>query len=188
MKVDPDQRGPDEAEADALRQMRIDHREMRDELSTALDESERAGRTLDEVALEYLYRGDSIRVAVGERSWTGTVVHVGPEIMILRVPAGAEVDLAYEAVTSIRVVERARSGGRSVTSRHPETMLARLRELANSTEEVEIGGPRLQPGCLGRIEIVARTHVEFRSTDGAEWILPIAEIGYLIRQASSEPR
>jgi hypothetical protein len=35
---------------------------------------------------------------------------------------------------------------------------------------------------------VARTHVEFRSADGAEWVLPLGEIGYLIRQTSSEPR
>jgi hypothetical protein len=168
--------------------MRIDHREMQDELAAAHDESERSGRRLDEVVLEFLYRGDSVRVAVGESAWTGVVVHAGAEVMVLGTPGGVEVDVAYEALTSIRVMQRARSGGRPLVAMHPATMLARLRELANSAEDVEIGGPRLQPHLRGRVEIVARTHVEFRSADGAEWVLPVGEIGYLIRQASSDPR
>lgn len=173
-------RGGDQL-ADALRELRAEHRAAQEELEETSQLVERAGRSLDEVALEFLYRGDSIRVTVGQRSWTGTVVHVGVGMMTLQTPARVEIDLAYERLTSMRVVERARGGrGRSRTSKHPGELLARLRELHNTEETVEIGGRHLAP-VEGKVEVVARSHVELRTRDGAEWILPRSEIDYLIR-------
>lgn len=184
--VGADDRGSEDA--DKLREMRIEHREIQEELAAAQEEGERAGRELDEVVLEFLYRGDSIRVAVGERTWTGVVVHAGLAVMVLLTAGGVEIDVAYEALTSIRVVERAKSGGRPLAASHPATLLARLRELVNTAVEVEMGGLRLDPPLRGRVEVVAKTHVEFRSIDGAEWVVPLGEVAYLIRQASFDSR
>ena len=149
--------GDDPAFEDALRRVRRDLRESREELEATLDEAERSQRSLDEVALEYLYRGDRIRLAVAGRSWVGVVVHVGAEVMTLRTPDGSEVDAAYDALTSIRVVERARAGGRSLVARHPGSLVARLRELVGTGEVAELGGPHLTPPVAGVVEAVAPT-------------------------------
>ncbi len=170
---------------EALRELRADHRAAREELEEVSQLVERAARTLDEVALEFLYRGDSIRATVGSRSWTGIVVHVGVGVMTLQTPASAEVDLAYEGLTSVRVVQRARGGGRSRTSKHPGELVARLRELENTEEVVGLGGRTLAP-VEGKLEVVAKGHVELRSRDGAEWILPLGEIDYVIRGGGRE--
>ena len=166
----------------ALRELRAEHRAEQEEIQEAAERTERATRPLAEVALEHLYRGDSIRVTVGQRSWTGVVVHVGSGLMTLCTHAGIEIDLAYRGLTSIRVVERARSGGRSRTSKHPGELVARLRDLENTGETVEICGRSLVPGIEGTLDVVARSHVEFRGRDGSEWVVPLSEIDVVIRQ------
>ena len=170
----------------ALRELRAEHRAEQEEIEEATERTERATRPLAEVALEYLYRGDSIRVTVGQGSWTGVVVHVGSGMMTLRTQAGIEIDLAYSGLTSIRVVERARSGGRSRTSKHPGELVARLRDLENTGETVEIGGRSLAPGIEGTVDVVARSHVEFRGRDGSEWVVPLSAIDVVIRQPAPE--
>jgi hypothetical protein len=72
--------------------------------------------------------------------WTGRVIHVGGEVMVLATEAGVEVDLDLDALPSIRVTERSLSEGRAVASQHPETLVARLRELALMGVEVETPG------------------------------------------------
>ena len=177
--------GDDDLE-NALRQLRAEHRAEQEEIEEAAERTERATRPLAEVALEYLYRGDRIRITVGQRSWTGVVVHVGSGMMTLRTQADIEVDLAYSGLTSMRVVKRTRSGGRSRTSKHPGELVARLRDLENTGETVEIGGRSLTPGIEGTVDVVARSHVEFRGRDGSEWVVPLTEIDLVIRQPAPE--
>jgi hypothetical protein len=162
--------------------MRLERLDFEREYEEAIDEQERAGRTLDEVALEFLYRGDVVRLAVGERTWTGRVVHVGAEVMALATEAGVEVDVDLDALSSIRVVERSASGGRALGAKHPETLVARLRELAQTGVEVELGGVELRPPLVGAVQVVAATHLEFRSVDGGDWFVPLVQVGYVVRQ------
>ena len=181
--------GGDPTFEDALRRVRRDRRESREELEAAVDEAERSRRGFDEVALEFLHRGDRIRLAVAGRSWTGAVVHAGAEVTTLRTPDGVEVDAAYDALTSIRVVERARAGGRSLVARHPGSLVARWRELAGTGEAAELGGPHLAPPVVGTVVAVAPTHVEVRGTaDGAEWVLRLGEVAYVVRHPSTDRR
>ena len=164
----------------AMRELSAELRAQQEELEEAAEHIERANRSLPEVALEFLYRGDVIRVAVGQRSWIGIVTHVGTGVMTLQTPAGAVIDLAYEGLSSIRVVERTTSGGRSRTTKHPGELVARLREVENSGEAVELGGRDL-PSLEGTVAVVAGSHLEFRGRDGSEWVVPLNEVGYLIR-------
>lgn len=167
----------------ALWELRAEYRAQQEELEETVQRTERATRPLAEVALEFLYRGDTVRVSVGRSSWVGVVVHVGSAVMTLRTQAGAEIDVAYSGLTSIRVVNRARSRGGSRTSTHPGELVARLRELENDGQTVELGGRWLSPSVEGTVDIVARSHVELRGLDGAEWVLPLAQIDYVIRPA-----
>lgn len=164
----------------AMRELSAELRAQQEELEEAAEHIERASRSLPEVALEFLYRGDVIRVAVGQRSWIGFLTHVGTGVMTLQTPTGAEIDLAYDGLSSIRVVERTTAGGRSRTSKHPGELVARLREVENSGEAVELGGRDL-PSLEGMVEVVASSHLEFRARDGSEWVVPLTGVGYLIR-------
>jgi hypothetical protein len=122
---------------------------------------------------------------VGERAWTGTVTHVGAALMTLETPAGVVVDFGYEGLSAIRVVERSPSGGRALAGPHPGAMVARLRELALTGEPVEIGGQSLRPPLEGTVGAVAHSHIEFRSRDGGEWIVPLASIHYVVRHPAT---
>lgn len=165
----------------ALQGLRAEHRARQEELAEAVEQTERSSRSLADVALEFLYRGDTVRVAVGGQGWVGTVLHAGATVMTLATASGAEIDVGYDRLTAIRVVRRARVGGRTNASRHPGSILARLRELENTGETVEIGGAALMPAIFGSVVATARTHIEVRAADGGEWVIPLAEIGYLVR-------
>ena len=105
--------------------------------------------------------------------------------MTLETPAGIAVDLGFGGLSAIRVVERSPSGGRALAGPHPGAMVARLRELALTGEPVEIGGQTLRPPLEGTVAAVADSHVEFRSRDGGEWIVPLASIHFVVRQPAS---
>lgn len=172
---------PRGGEDDELRELRFERLEFEQSYREAVDEGERAKRSLDEVILEFLFRGDVIRVIVGERAWAGKVVHAGVEVMTLETPAGVQVDLAYEGVSAIRVVERSPSGGRALAGPHPGAIIARLRELVGSGETVEIGGTGLQP-LEGTVAAVAPSHIDFWARDGGEWVIPLSSISFVVRQ------
>lgn len=173
---------PRGGEDDELRELRFERLEFEQSYREAVDEGERAKRSLDEVILEFLFRGDVIRVIVGDRAWAGKVVHAGAEVITLETPAGVQLDLAYEGVSAIRVVERSPSGGRALAGPHPGAIIARLRELVGSSETVEIGGARLQPPLEGTVVAVASSHIELRARDGGEWVIPLSNISFVVRQ------
>jgi hypothetical protein len=54
--------------------------------------------------------------------------------------------------------------------------------LEKCSEPVEIGGRTLMPGIEGTVDVVARSHVEFRGRDGSEWVDPLTKIDVVIRQ------
>lgn len=168
---------------DAIRRFRHERREFEEEVEAGVEQLERSRRTLDEVVLEFMHRGDTLRVSVGAHSWSGQVVHVAPELLTLRTPAESEIDVALDAITSIRVVARSPSGDGNPPTSHPGSLLARLRELTvNDDEEVEIAGALLDTPITGCVVGVAPSHVEVRARDGGEWVLPLAEVGFVIRQ------
>jgi hypothetical protein len=171
---------------DELRELRFERLDFEQSVKDAVDEGDRATRTFDEVMVEHLFRGDIIRVMVGERAWTGRVVHVGAEVMTLETSGGIRVDLTYDGLGAVRVVERSSSGGRGLAGPHPGTMAARLRELFLTEESIEIGGFRLEAPLRGTVTAVAESHVEFRTADGGDWVVPLSSIGYLVRQADED--
>lgn len=93
-----------ERDDDELRELRFERLDFEQSLKDAVDEGDRATRSLDEVMLEHLFRGDVIRVLVGQRAWTGRVVQVGAEVMTLETSVGVRVDLTYDGLGAVRVV------------------------------------------------------------------------------------
>jgi hypothetical protein len=170
---------------DDLRELRLEDRETREAIETAASQLERANRGLDEVALEFMHRGDKVRITVGPRAWTGAVIHAGQRLLKLRTEGGADIDVDLRRFTSIAVVHRSPTGGRSPGDPDPASMIARLRQLEQTAETVELGGPDLEP-VLVRVAVVAKTHVEAQGIDGTEWVIPVDSIAYVTRTDSSD--
>lgn len=114
------------------------------------------GRSLTDVAVELLHRGDRMRADVAATTFTGVIADVAGDRLRVATATG-DVDLDLGAVTALHVVERVRSGGRSRSGR-ATGFTARLHELEAAGAEVELGGPAL-PAVRGRIAAVAVDHV-----------------------------
>lgn len=170
---------------DDVRELRIEDRETREAIETAASQLERARRGLDEVALEFMHRGDLVRIAVGPRAWTGTIIHAGKTLLKLRTESGAVLDIDLKRLTSIVVVHRSPTGGRARGDPDPASMIARLRQLEQTAERVEVGGPELDPVAV-RVVVVAQTHIDAEAVDGTEWVIPVGSIAYVIRTASPD--
>lgn len=136
----------------------------RDELRAEAEEYERLAardllrhRSLGDVAVEFVHRGDVVAVSAGARTFTGTVVYAAGDLACLRCAAG-DVDVRLGPPLALRVVERVRSGGRP-RGRGPRGFRARLLEHEAAGATVEFGCPTLPADVRGRLEAVAPDHV-----------------------------
>jgi hypothetical protein len=150
-------------------------------------------RTLIEIARELMHRGDVVAVTAGSATFTGTVTHVGLDLLRLRTPGGTT-DVSLAAVTTgsgerrrvrllapvvLRVVERARAGGRSA-HRGVETFRARLLEHETDAEPVVVGSLLLEEELRGALT-VGRDQVCVTDRDGRETYVPLAWISWVTR-------
>ncbi len=134
------------------------------------------GRTLAEVAVELLHRGDRVAVRCGDEVFTGEVIDAVGDLVRIRLAVGA-VDVDLAGVTSIRVVERVRSGGRG-RGGGATSFTARLHEHEAARVSVELGGATL-PSIQGRIEAVATDHVVLTEPGGQRVYLRRGAIGWV---------
>lgn len=89
-------------------------------------QAERRARSLSDVAQELVVRGDVVEVHTGHEALRGTVVQVGRDYVVVRAARG-DVDVRLAGLTSLRVIERVRAGGRPARS-GAATLRARLTE------------------------------------------------------------
>ena len=152
--------GPDPLEhagiGDAAASARAAWRAEEEEWTRAAVEQWHHGRTLLDVVRDCMHRGDTIALRVGAATVAGTVCAVGDDVVSLAAPDGrVDVPLDPTTASTVRVVERARTGG---TRGEPcTTFRARLLELEASKLGVEIamtGGDAVR----GRL-VVGRDHV-----------------------------
>jgi hypothetical protein len=140
-------------------------------------------RRLADIARELVHRGDTVTVAMGNITFTGEAVSAGPDFLQLRTTAGGRVDVNLAVATTttgrevrvpaplvIRVVERARAGGRS--DRRATTFRARLLEREADGDAVVVGSMLLDEQLEG-VLTVGRDYVCVRGRDGCEAFLPI---------------
>lgn len=172
----------------ALRRVEAEHRLGQTEIETAVEEAERAGWTIEEAVLDHLYRGDRVRIAVGGRSWSGRLVHVGSNILVLEVPSGSRVDVALDHLSTLRVEAVNEYGSRGIEARDPQTFLARLRELAATETFAELGGDGFDPVGM-TVTVVAPDHLSGVDRDGRRCLVSLRRVGYVISEGgfSAQP-
>jgi hypothetical protein len=138
-------------------------------------------RDLLDVARELQHRGDTVAIDVGETSFRGLIAAVGRDYVQVATPAG-RVDVPVVTASGalplvIRVVERARRGGRRA---EPGAQTFRARLLEYDADEVDalIGSALLRDDLRGRLT-VGRDHVVVHGRDGDETYLPLAWIAWV---------
>lgn len=135
-------------------------------------------RTLGDVAAELVQRGDRVAVAVGGRTFRGTVVHAAADLACLRCP-GAQVDVHLVGPTALQVTERVRSGGQPRRT-GAASFKARLCEHEAALAPVVLCCPALGLEVHGQVEAVAADHVLARDADDAEWFLALAAVAAVV--------
>ncbi|MGH9050193.1 MAG: hypothetical protein ACRDY4_10720 [Acidimicrobiia bacterium] len=148
------------------------------------------GRSLVDVARDLMHRGDTVAVTAAGATFTGEVTDVGFDVLRLRTASDVvDVQLALltrgggerrharvAAPVVLRVIARARSGGRSAGG-GPETFRARLLEHEAGAVEVSIGSTLLGEDLRGTLT-VGRDQVRVCDRDGGETYVPIAWVSW----------
>jgi hypothetical protein len=140
-------------------------------------------RDLVDVVRELQHRGDTICVQAGPTVFTGMIDAIGHDYVQLRT-AGGRVDIrlvasAHDSTVPVRVrvVSRARQGGRRAEAEAP-TFRARLLEYDGDEVEAVVGVPAAGDelhGCL----VVGRDHVVVRDRDGWETYVPLGGVAWV---------
>lgn len=168
----------DDAER-TIRRLRADAREQQEDAEAAVAELAMASRTLRDAVLDHARCGRSIRIDVGATTMTGTVVHVGADLVRMVSVERHPVDVALAAVSAIRTEASDRATS-PVSTGYPETVLARCRELVQTNAEVEIG--RWGPSVVrGRMLSANTTHLELADGVDGSWLVPIDAVCWIRR-------
>lgn len=135
-------------------------------------------RSLVDVARELMHRGDTVEVTAGDATFTGEVTDVGRDGLRLRTAAGiVDVQLGGPAAVVLRVVGRARSGGRRGTD-PPTTFRARLLQREAGGAEVVVGSALLREELRG-VVTVGRDQLRVCDGAGSETYLPLAWVSWV---------
>jgi hypothetical protein len=146
-------------------------------------------RDLADVAREFQHRGDTVAVQIGELGFSGVIVAVGRDYFQLGTPGGrVDIPLFISAASGpgrertpvplvVRVVERAREGGRRAEP-GAQTFRARLLEYDADEIDAVVGSLLLREELRGRLTI-GRDYIVVRDGSGGETYLPLAWIAWV---------
>ena len=154
----------EELGSELRRRMGAEMRDEAEEIERLADLQRRRKDSLREVARAAMHRGDSVSIAIGERSWNGTLSAVGEDYLRLET---SQLVIECPLVAAVVTVARSRSGGQSGRPASA-TWRARLAEIAAEEKTVQVL-LRGSETVVGRIEVVAVDHLEL-STDDLTYI------------------
>lgn len=158
----------------------LDVREMQREVEAAEEQLERNTRALADVFIEFMERGDSVEVLVGQLRIAGQIRGVGADLVTL--DAGERrADISMSQLTSARVTAHKAGPGRAYEPAGAETVVSRLRELAGARAGTvaELSGPTLTP-VTGSVVAVSGGHVELTTPADEHWVVPLSSIGVIV--------
>ena len=164
---------------------------IRSEVRLEAEEAEREAavsaamrRDLADVARELMAHGDTVAIDVGQRSFVGPILAVGTDVVTLET-GSSRVDVNLKCLQRMRVVKRARSGGRRGTDRGTASFRARLLELQLSGEAIEAGMAGCEEPVAGPVALVGSDHIALGDEAEPEWFLPLTSLAFLRTRDSS---
>jgi hypothetical protein len=166
---------------------------IRSELRLEAEEAEREAavsaamrRDVADVARELMAHGDTVAVDAGQRRFVGHIMAVGSDVVTIDTPP-RRVDVNLKTLQGMRVIERARSGGRRDTSRGAASLRARLLELHLSGEAIEAGLACSDEPILGPVALVGSDHIAVGEATGPEWFVPLTSLAYVAFARTTDP-
>lgn len=160
--------------------------EMLVELAAAADAGYRGQRTLAEAIRDSMVQQSVVGVHAGSTALAGVPAEANDQLLCLLTGSSTAV-IKLSCVSAVRVQppttdERAAHSA-APPAQLPASMRALLRELAVTEEVVELAGPALAP-LRGRVLAVSGgSHVDFATSDGCEWLVPLASVGWVVRRS-----
>ncbi len=175
---------------DPLESLRRELREsVGDEFRRSSEEDEAAARklllsrrTLADVALELVSRGDTVQLNVGAERFVGVITYARGSLATLETSSGDVVHVNLAGPIAIRVTKRSTSGGRSPDELGPDSFEARLRELEHDEQMVVLAMPIIGEAFPCRIEAVAADHALVLDRTGQEWFVPLHQVATATRR------
>ncbi len=179
----------------SVRRIRQEARSFQEEVEASVAELAASDRTLRDVLVDYGKQGFELRVEVTGHYLVGRIEHVGKTVLRLVLSEGRKVDMVINHIVGIRRVGSEVLAG-EVTTGHPASMIARLREAVQTQELVHV--ERVSGEAIdGRVVAVLDTAVEIVSgrtqsnsvrSAGAghsgadvQWLVPIDAIVWMWR-------
>lgn len=158
----------------------LDVREMQREVEAAEEQLERNTRALVDVFIEFMERGDSVELVVGQLRVAGQISGVGADLVTLDV-GERRADISLSQLTSARVTGHRASPGRAYEPTDAETVVSRLRELAGARAGTvaELSGPSLET-VKGTVVAVSSAHIELITPSGEHWVVALSSIGVIV--------
>ena len=167
---------------------------IRSEIRLEAEEAEREAavsaamrRDVADVARELMAHGDTVAIDVGQCSFVGPILAVGSDVVTVDTGAstGSRVDVNLQCLQQMRVVKRARSGGRRGTDRGTASFRGRLLELQLSHEAIEAGIAGSDEPLAGPVALVGSDHIAVGEETGPEWFLPLSSLAFVRTRDSS---
>ena len=169
--------GNPDAEA-TVTAMREEWRAEQDAATADAADDWRHRRTLRDIALETLHRGDPIVALLPNVRFHGEVEAIGPDLIALRTVSGrVDVHLHDGVPLMLQVGERVKDGGGRETVGDGDfrsSLIAR-----ENAGEMTLGCTLLAEPLDGRI-VVGADHVCLIGRGGAETYLPFASVAYVM--------
>jgi hypothetical protein len=122
--------------------------------------------------------GDTVAVDVGQRSFVGPILAVGNDVVTLQT-GSSRLDVNLKCLQRLRVVNRARSGGRRGTHGGTTSFRARLLELQLSDEAIEAGIAGCDEPVVGPVALVGSDHIALGNQAEPEWFVPLASLTFV---------
>jgi hypothetical protein len=164
--------------AAAAAALRAEWRADEEEWALAALERWHHDQTFLDVARECMYRGDTVAMHWGTRSFSGQVSSVGADVV--RVVTGdgpVAVHVDSEIPLALRVVRRVTAGG-GRGGRDPATFRAALLDLETSATRVEVGIAGADRAFVGLVR-VGRDQVAVIDAEAGETYVPIRRVTWV---------
>lgn len=133
-------------------------------------------RSLADVAVELMHRGDEVTASLGLSTVVGRVIHVASDLATLLTSRDAVLHVRLEApLVLCRNPEPAPGRGRPRDPMGCDSFLALLRALSLALSPVRIETPGPVRATTGHITTVAVDHLVFSAAD-LEWFIPLEAV------------
>ncbi len=161
----------------AVREARVERRDEQRMVESTVAEREASGQDFGSLLFGLGSQGIDLMVEMQDRQLVGKIVHVGSDLIVVESIGGERYDVAVSAITGLRATRgEARPG--AVSTGHPNTVTARLREALATGEAVSISRQFGNP-MGGTLQGVSEGHVQGVDHNGSYWFLPIGMVTWV---------